>query len=88
MCQAYEAERSFICWMEDNKTVAGFKAHRDGESRNAPGYGRHMNRWLHGWDCREEGLIPYAVETRFFDAHPELSRYHHKMTMVEADSAV
>lgn len=64
MCQAYEAERNFIIAGENWETRKGWIAHRDGKPITAnPNYsGYYKEAWDHGWRCREEGIIPWAIE--------------------------
>jgi len=66
MCQAYEAERNFIIAGEERATIEGYRAHRDGklltDNPNFPGYDHKA--WEHGWQCREEGIIPWGIVKR------------------------
>ncbi len=71
MCQAYEGERSFICSLEHNATIAGFKAARAGEPKTSnpfnskPWSGYEREAWNHGWECSQQPrLLPYALELK------------------------
>lgn len=51
MCQAYEAERSYVVAMEAHIAREGWAAHRDGKPREYD-YFVYEDAFFHGWDCR------------------------------------
>jgi hypothetical protein len=64
MCQAYEAEANFIRSGEDRVTTRGYAAHRDGFliTDNPHPNGYYFEAWKDGWECREDNVIPWAIE--------------------------
>lgn len=69
MCQAYEAEAASIRAGEAYETRKGWIAHRDGQPVTAnPNFsGYYKEAWDHGWRCREEGIIPWSIVSRYRD---------------------
>ncbi|MBI2122292.1 MAG: hypothetical protein HYT98_04190 [Candidatus Sungbacteria bacterium] len=68
MCQAYEAERSFIVHSENIATVKGFVAARRGEPKKSNPYHEFekysREAWDHGWRCWNSNppVLPWALE--------------------------
>ena len=67
MCQAYEAEYSFIVTYERINTTLGFFAAADGKpitTNPNPWDKYYKDAWDHGWRCFGERLLPWSIESR------------------------
>lgn len=65
MCQAYAAEARVESWLADGQTIRGWIAHRDGLPRVVDQNNRHRKDWLHGYNCRQQQLVPWCIERKW-----------------------
>ncbi|MDO8495473.1 MAG: hypothetical protein Q7S32_03050 [bacterium] len=71
MCQAYEAERYLIAYSENSATIVGFKAARDGQTKDTNPHRLKYEReaWDHGWACWQTRLLPWALEKHYYSVN-------------------
>ena len=68
MCQAYAGEAAYIRSMENRASTEGYLAHHQAKELTANPYhhqydGYAHKAWSHGWRCRDQGMVPWAIES-------------------------
>lgn len=66
MCQAYDAEAAWVNYAEERETCKGYAAHRDNlslaDNPNSNPNSTLSLAWVHGWGCRESGVVPWPID--------------------------